>query len=133
MHGEFDLPELAFPEIPLYLIVVFNRRVPNGCLNTRDPLAPVVPVPAVEHPHLVDREDDLEGEDDSVGRALEVLFFLGLHKDTDQTVHVFVSLVIFFFVAIEFFAKEAIPVTFQFALGGFTEELSFELGERGVI
>jgi hypothetical protein len=44
-----------------------------------------------------------------------------------------VSLVIFFFVAIEFFAKETIPVTFQFALGGFTEELSFELGERRVI
>jgi hypothetical protein len=43
--------------------------------------------------------------------------------------HVFVSLIILFLIAIEFFAKEAIPITFQFTLWGFTEELTFKLGE----
>lgn len=39
------------------------------------------------------------------------------------------SLVILFLIAIEFFAKEAIPITFQFTFWGFTEELTFKLGE----
>jgi hypothetical protein len=40
-----------------------------------------------------------------------------------------VSLVILFLITIEFFAKEAIPITFQFTFWGFTEKLTFKLGE----
>jgi hypothetical protein len=43
--------------------------------------------------------------------------------------HVLVSLIVFFLVAIEFLAEEAVVVSFKLAFGGLPEQLSLELGE----
>lgn len=43
--------------------------------------------------------------------------------------HVLVSLIVFFLVAVEFLAEEAVVVPFQLAFGGLPEQLSLELGE----
>jgi hypothetical protein len=104
MNSKFDLPKLALPQIPLNIIVIFNRRIPNRSLNTRNPLAAIITVPAVEYAHLVYREDDLERVNDSVCGSLKVLFFFGFDEDTHETVHIFVSLIVFLLIAIELFA-----------------------------
>jgi hypothetical protein len=129
MNCKFDLAKLSLPQIPLYIIVIFNRRIPNRSLYARNPLAAFITVPAVEYAYLVYREDDLERVDDSVCGSLEVLFFFGFDEDTHETVHIFVSLIILLLIAIEFFAKEAVPITFQLTLWGFSKELTLELSE----
>jgi hypothetical protein len=129
MNGKFDLPKLALSKIPLYIIVIFNRRIADRSLNARNPLAAIITVPAVEYAYLVYREDDFERVDDSVCGSFEVLFFFRFDEDTHETVHIFVSLIVFLLIAIEFFAKEAVPITFQFTFWGFSEELTLELSE----
>jgi hypothetical protein len=104
MNCKFHLAKLALSKIPLYIIVILNRRIPNGSLNACNPLAAIITVPAVEYAHLVYREDHLERVDDSVCGSLEVLFFFGFDEDTHETVHIFVSLIVFLLIAIEFFA-----------------------------
>jgi hypothetical protein len=43
--------------------------------------------------------------------------------------HVLVSLIVFFLVAVELLAKEAVVVPFELAFGGLPEQLSLKLGE----
>jgi hypothetical protein len=43
--------------------------------------------------------------------------------------HVLVPLIVLLFVAIKFFAKEAVPVSFELTLGGLSEELSLKLSK----
>jgi hypothetical protein len=129
MNGKFHLAKLALPKIALDIIEIFNRRVPNCSLNACNPLTAIITVSAVKDSYLVDWEDHFKGINNSVSSAFKVLFFLRFNKDTDQTMHVLVSLIIFFLIAIEFFAKEAVPITFQFTFWGFTEKFTFKLGK----
>jgi hypothetical protein len=92
------------------------------------PLIPLILVPAVEHAHLVDREYYLERVEDG-GGALQNLVFLALYEYPDQRMHVLVSLIVFFLVAVEFLAEEAVVVSFKLAFGCLPEQLSLELGE----
>jgi hypothetical protein len=82
MNGKFHLSKLALPQIPLYIIEVFNGWIPDCGFYAGNPLASIVAVPAVEDTDLVDWEYHLERVNYGVGSAFEVFFFFGFHKDT---------------------------------------------------
>ncbi len=58
-----------------------------------------------------------------------MLLFLRFDENSHQTMHVFVPLIVFLFVAIKLFAKETVPVSFELTLWGLSEELSFKLSK----
>lgn len=93
----------------------------------REPLASLVSISTEVLPDFVHRKDYTEGVDS--GLRIKLFFFVATYEHSNQTVHVFVSLIILLLVAVELLAKETVPVPLELTVWGLAEKFTFKLNE----